>query len=337
MSKRRVLQEQKRLAKGPTSAAERLQAQINTLVTQKKYRQALEKFKQIRQTHPDIKLSPSEADIWMLQGQQEFAQNSYRQAEASFRQALDCGAVGEAHYWQAKTLLAQGQTDAALGLMQVAFETKVLPKDYTGCYLKLLLMQGQSKAVAELIEKQSKRFYMPQVHWARGVLALQAQNPKDALAHFQKMGRPATPNDLPTVWITYAHQCAGDWKKAESDLGLQRFSPFRMSLGTTLPRHPAMQRLAIAQAGHTSRSLSDLIDLNQKDLPQRETALVLALLEFIEKNDFHNAAHALRDLKRLGSTGFPQLDALRDPVLRMGGEQALDSDEPECTEAFWSD
>ncbi|MGB8702733.1 MAG: hypothetical protein WCD18_25235, partial [Thermosynechococcaceae cyanobacterium] len=156
-------------------------------------------------------------------------------------------------------------------------------------------------------------------------------------AHFQKMGRPATPNDLPAVWITYAHQCAEDWKKAESDLGLQRFSPFRMSLGPNLPRHPAMQRLAVAQAGHTSQSLSDLLDLNQKDLPQRETALVLALLEFIEKNDFHNAAHALRDLKRLNPTGFPQLDALRDPVLRMGGEQALESDEPECTEAFWSD
>jgi tetratricopeptide (TPR) repeat protein len=337
VGKRRSLQEHKALAKGPVSAQERLQVQLQTLIEQKKYRQALDRFKQIHQTHPEIQISPSEAEIWVLQGKQEFNQKNYRQAGSSFRQALNLGLVGEAHYWIAKSLLALEQFDEALAEIRNAFEGKVLPKEYAGCYLKLLFHQGDSSTVTQLISKQSKRFLMPQVHWARGILALQAKNFKEALAHFQKMGRPATPGDTPMAWMGYTHQQAGNWAQAGSNLGIRSRATFSLfQLSPTLPKHPAMQRLAVMQAIGTKQPVSDVLDLDQKDLPQRDIVLCLDLLQSIDDQDFHHAGHVLLQLGH-PCHAFPEVNELYESVLRMAGEQSLKDDEPDCTEAFWGD
>ena len=337
MSKRRSLQEHKELSKGPVSAQERLQAQLQTLIEQKKYRQALDRFKQIHRTHPEIHISPSEAEIWVLQGKQEFNQKNYRQAGSSFRQASNLGLTGEVQYLLAKSLLALEQFDEALAELRAAFESKILPKEYAGCYLKLLFHQGDSTAVTELISKQPKRFLMPQVHWARGILALQVKDFKEALTHFQKMGRPATPGDAPMAWIGYTHQQAGNWAQAENNLGIRprvAFSLFQRS--PVFPKHPALQRLAVMQAIGTKQPLSDVLDLDRKDLPQRDVVLCLDLLQSIDDQDFHHAGHVLLQLG-YPCRAFPEVNELYEPVLRIAGEQSLKDDEPDCAEAFWGD
>jgi tetratricopeptide (TPR) repeat protein len=337
VGKRRSLQEHKALSKGPVSAQERLQAQLQTFIQQKKYRQALDRFKQIRQTHPDIQISPSEAEIWILQGRQEFNQKNYRQAGSSFRQALNLGLAGEAHYWAAKSLLALGQFDEALTEIRTAFESKVLPKEYAGCYLKLLFHQGDNTTVTELISKQTKRFLMPQVHWARGMLALEAKDFKEALAHFQKMGRPATPGDSPSAWIAYTHQQAGNWAQAGSHLGIRPRNAFSMfQLSPSFPKHPAMQRLAVMQAVGTKQPLSDVLDLDQKDLPQRDIVLCLDLLQSIDAQDFSRAGDVLFELGH-PCRAFPELNELYEPVLRMAGEQCLKDGDLDATEILWAE
>jgi tetratricopeptide (TPR) repeat protein len=337
VGKRRSLQEHRALSKGPVSAQERLQAQLQTLIEQKKYRQALDRFKQIRQTHPEIQISPSEAEIWVLQGKQEFNQKNYRQAGSSFRQALSLGLVGEAHYWIAKSLLALEQFDEALAEIRTAFEGKVLPKEYAGCYLKLLFHQGDRATVTELISKQTKRFLMPQVHWARGILALQANDFKEALAHFQKMGRPATPGDAPSAWIAYTHQKAGNWAQAGSHLGIRPRNAFSMfQLSPSFPKHPAMQRLAVMQAVGTKQPLSDVLDLEQKDLPQRDIVLSLDLLQSIDAQDFSHAGDVLFHLGH-PCRAFPELNELYEPVLRMAGEQCLKDGDLDATEILWAE
>jgi tetratricopeptide (TPR) repeat protein len=337
VGKRRSLQEHKALSKGPVSAQERLQAQLQTLIEQKKYRQALDRFKQIHQTHPEIQISPSEAEIWVLQGKQEFNQKNYRQAGSSFRQALNLGLAGEAHYWVAKSLLALEQFDEALTEIRTAFESKVLPKEYAGCYLKLLFHQDDSTTVAELISKQTKRFLMPQVHWARGMLALQSNDFKEALTHFQKMGRPATPGDAPSTWMAYAHQQAGNWAQAGSHLGIRPRNAFSMfQLSPSFPKHPAMQRLAVMQAVGTKQPLSDVLDLEQQDLPQRDIVLSLDLLQSIDAQDFSHAGDVLFHLGH-PCRAFPELNELYEPVLRMAGEQCLKDGDLDATEILWAE
>ena len=328
---------QKRKFERQPLSAELLQRQLQTLVEQKKYRQALDKIQQLHRADPEAKITPSEAAILSLRGQQEFAQGNYSQAERSFRQALELGLYGEAHYWLAKCLLTLGQPDAALEVIRTAFESKALPKDYAGCYLKLLLFKGDTGAVEDLIAHHSKQFYATQLHWARGILALKAGQSEAALTHLKKMGRPATPGDRPTSWITYAHQQLGNWDQAEKDLDSSRVSSRLMfSFSSAFPQHPVQQRLAMAQAVATKQSLSESIDLDQADLPQRDAALVLEMLHLIEEQNFHAAAHIAVKLERPCSP-FPELDALYRPLMLLAGEHALQEHQPECAQKFWGD
>jgi tetratricopeptide (TPR) repeat protein len=334
VAKRKFLQKVKEVLTPQNTSLEGLQAQLQTLMRQKNYRQALDKLKHIQKTYPDAKLEVSEANILSLRGQQEYAQGNYRQAEKSFRQALELGLQGEPHYWLSKCFLALNEPQQALAVMQGAFDRKELPKDYMGCYLKLLLLNGETATATDLIAKPSNRFYAPQLHWARGVLALQAKDYDAAIAHFKKMGRPATPEDKPSAWVAYAYQQQGDWRSAEIPLGMRFESLGIPSLSSSLPKHPAMQRLRLVQAIGQKRSLEKSgVSLEQQGL-QTSLVVMLEFLYILEQDDIHNAAHMLKNMKR-SHREYPELDILFRPIMVLAGEQALQDQEPECTKAFW--
>ena len=99
MTKRRLNQKelQDGASKGRSPAQNSFQVQLQGLLRQQKYRQALEEIKKARCANPDVEFTPSEAEIWSLRGQQEFQKGDFKQAETSFRQALELGLSGEAH------------------------------------------------------------------------------------------------------------------------------------------------------------------------------------------------------------------------------------------------
>ncbi|NEP17688.1 MAG: tetratricopeptide repeat protein [Leptolyngbya sp. SIO4C1] len=133
---------------------------------QKKYSQAIRKLQQGLKRDPDQTLTVSEAEIWRLQGQDEFDQGRYAQAEKSFNRAAELGLQEDIYYWLAKSLLKQQKPAAALNIVQSAFDDKTLPKDLGGCYLKLLLLNDKADVVEQLVKTQTKRFYAPHLHWA---------------------------------------------------------------------------------------------------------------------------------------------------------------------------
>ncbi|MCC5623194.1 tetratricopeptide repeat protein [Nostoc sp. CHAB 5715] len=83
---------------GTKVAENSFQMQLQELLKQKKYRQALEEIKKNQRLHPDIEFTPKESEIWLLRGQQEFQKQDFKQAEKSFVRALEFGLVGEVHY-----------------------------------------------------------------------------------------------------------------------------------------------------------------------------------------------------------------------------------------------
>lgn len=338
MTRRRplgALQEHKQLQKEPSSPQERLQAQLQTFLDQRKYPQAIEKIKQIKKSHPDLSLKITEAEIWLLQGQQDYKQKNYRQAEKVFRQAIEQGLNGEAHYWLAKCLLALEDLDAALAVIKTAFERKTLPKDYAGCYLKLLFLKGETTTVTDLIARQSKQFYAPQLHWARGMLSLQANHPEDAIAHFKKIGGGSvTPGDDSRVWSIYTRQQSGEWDTAETLLGLKYLNFISPKERAALLKHPALKRLFLRQAFTQKRSLVKTIDLPPEDDPQHALFLGLQLLHQLENKDFYNAAYLIQALGHPCAI-FPELDGLWQTVLLLAGEQALQEQAPEDAAEFW--
>lgn len=336
MAHRRAIQEFKSLRNSSSSPQDRLQSQLKTFIAQKQYPQAIEKLKQIRNQYPDVKLDTSEVNLLLLQGQQEYGQGNYRQAEKIFQQTLELGAQSEGYYWIAKCLLALDKPDSALELMRNAFESKELSKDYAGCYLKLLFLQGQSETVTNLVNTQSKRFCAPQLHWARGILALQADNFREAIAHFQKMGRTATPGDHLTAWTAYAQQKAGQWDLADMTLGLGQLRSFRISPGGS-SKHPAIQRLMLAQAVHQQKSLVQTIPLPAADDPQQTLMLVLQILHYIEEKNYSDAAILLLEGIDRPCREFPELDAIAHNLLLLGGEQAFREQDAETVEECWSE
>lgn len=307
---------------------------LQGLLQQGKYRQALDEIKRGRRNNPDLKFTPSEAEIWSLRGQQEFDKGEIKQAETSFRRALEQGLVGEAHYWIGRCLLAQNKLDAALALVRESFEQGQLPKEYAIGYLKLLLLKEDVATVEHLISKQSKRFSAAQLHWTRGVLALKAGQPQDALASFQKIKRPITPDDCPDAWLAYTYQQMEDWDKAGQQLGLYPSSPWGFSLlGPKYLQEPILTRLAMAQRAKTGKPALTLNDLNQSNPTLQQALVALAALQLIDTEDYHNTAHLLLDPKNFSP--WPEIKALRPGILTLAGEQAMQGGEPQCTEVFW--
>ncbi|MBW4617828.1 MAG: tetratricopeptide repeat protein [Cyanosarcina radialis HA8281-LM2] len=319
-------------SKGTELAVNSFESQLQALLKQKKYRQALEEIKKIQRTHPDMEFTPKESEIWCLRGQQELQKLDFQQAEKSFGRALELGLVGEVHYWQAKCLLELNKLDAALKLLGEAFESGRLAKDYNICYLKLLWLKGDIAKVEELIDRQAKRFSAAQLHWVRGVLALKQGQPEAALTSFQKIKRPLTPGDLPTAWIAYSQQMSGNWQAAAKELGLQS-SIYTFSRPKYL-EHPILERLATFQQAKTGEPPLDPEHLDRAERTIRDAVSALAIVQLINQGNYHDAAHVWLRQER-SSTRFPELDNLRQSLLTLAGQQALSQGEAECAEIFW--
>ncbi|NJO42223.1 MAG: tetratricopeptide repeat protein [Cyanobacteria bacterium CRU_2_1] len=281
-----------------------------------------------------MEFTPSEAEIWSLRGQHEFQKNELKQAETSFRHALELG-LGEAYYWIARCLLAQNRLDTALEFIRSTFEQGSLPKDYAICYLKLLLLKGDTATIEHLISKQSKRFSAAQLHWTRGILALKADDPDAARTSFYKIKRPLTPGDLPEAWVVYAQQQMENWDVSSGILGLKRPQSFGFSFAEPkYLKQPILQRLALIQQAKTGEPPLTPSDLRRGDAATQEAIAALAILQLAEQGDYHNAAHALLNLGHR-SPRLPELTALRPTVLMLAGDQALKQGEPKCSETFW--
>ncbi|WP_228021458.1 hypothetical protein [Vasconcelosia minhoensis] len=327
-----------------SATGQTLEKQVNSLIEQKKFSQAIRKLQQGLKRDPNQQLAVSEANIWQQQGEYELEQTRYPQAESSFRRAIGLGLRGDSDYGLAKTLLAQQKQAAALEGMQAAFEDKTLPKDLGGCYLKLLFLNHQADLVKQLVKAQAKRFQAAHLHWARGALALESGDPKSALSHFKKMGQPVSPDDHLMVWEAYARQRAGDWSQAEKDLEMTQpssSSPFSSLFGGSLRpkrhKHPAEARLTMLQATHTERSLSDFVDLDDPELPERDAAWALAILQLVRAENFHDAAHLALDLPEQTLAQYPELKALYRPLMLLAGDQARQQGELDCTALFLAD
>lgn len=305
------------------------QTQLQTLVAQKKYRQAIDEIKKLQRSQPDLVLSPTEADVWRLRGQQELEKSEFKAAENSFRQVLKLGVTTDVHYWLAKTLLAENRLDAALELIKSAFESKILPKEECICYLKLLLIKGDFDTVEDLLKSQTKRFSAAQVHWARGVLELQAGKPKFAMMSFSKIKKPLTPGELNDAWLAYSHQQQGNWEDAGNKLGIFRFSVFG---APKLANHPALKKLAIVQQVAQGQIRTDSVA--KEDKATQEILFALKAIELMLGGNFHDAGHAILQIKA-GSTRIAELMAFRSTILTIAGEQAMKQGESQCAIQLW--
>ncbi|MEA5552099.1 hypothetical protein VB713_14215 [Anabaena cylindrica UHCC 0172] len=312
------------------------QKQLQELLNQQKYRQALEEIKKHQRSHPDIEFTPPESEIWLLRGQQECQKQDFKQAEKSFGRALEFGLVGEVHYWQAKCLLELKQLDAALKLLKNAFEAGTLPKDYSICYVKLLFLKGDTTTVEQLIQEQSKRFSANQLHWVRGVLALKNGQPETALTSFVKIKRAVTDGDLPIAWVVYTQQVSGNWDAAAHLLGLKS----TLFGQPKYLEHPILERLAIFQhgkIGHGKTEPEFLQSLNPRttvDKNSQQALVALRMLQLIDQGNHHDAAHLLLKMERRSSR-FPELESLRPLLFTLAGQQARNQRELSCAELFW--
>jgi tetratricopeptide (TPR) repeat protein len=334
MPNRKALRKQKQAtsADRPTNL-DRLQEQVQKLVQKKSYRQAIEKIKQISKMHPEAEIRPTEAEIWALQGQQEYHQGNHRQAQASLHQAIELGTTEESYYWLARSLMVSDDGAAALEAMRSAFENKILTKDYAGCYLKLLLLQKASTEVADLLRTQTNRFSVAQINWAKGFLALKSGELAAALGHFQKMDGYATPGDSPEAWIVYTQQQLGNWQQAEDSLNLPKsIGPGRL-LSSLLPTHPALSRLSVVQAVSSQASATAIQFLDRLEGKQRILGAVVKIIQLLGKSDHHNAAHILQKLPH-PCQEFPELDGLYRSIMVLAADQAMDELEVDCVVPF---
>ncbi len=299
---------------------------LENLISQKKYRQAIEEVKKIQRSQPDAVFTTSEAQLWLLRGHQEVEKEDYKGAEHSFRQALKLGLDQDIHYWIAKMLLRQNRPDAALDVIKNAFEDKTLPKEAGICYFKLLLIKEQWQEVADLLATQSKRFSAANLHWVKGVLALQNEDPTAALEFFGKVKQPLTPGDSLSAWLGYAAQQRQDWSLAAQHLGLT--NPMGPS---KFPVHAARQNLAIFQQAITGEH--QRIFVNEVDRNPAETLKALAVVELMALGNFHDAGHRLLKLQSLPCT--TDLMAMKSTILMVAGEQAMLDEASACAIKLW--
>jgi len=312
-----------------------LEQQLESLMEQGRYTQAIRKLQQALKRNPNQSLSISEVDIRLQQGQDELQQGRYTQAENTLSQAFTQAQNEETYYWLAKCFVAQQKLAEALKLFQAAFDDKSLPKNLGGGYLKLLFLTDQVNQVEVLIDKQAKRFYAPHLHWARGVLALKANDPEAALTHFQKMGRSASPGDDVGAWQAYAHQRLGQWPEAERLLSMVKSSWGNRLFRPVRTQYPAVQQLILTQVAHTRQLVAEYLDLQQLSLPNADAAWVLDLLHLIGENNFHDAAHIYLNMPPSAVATYPKLKDLYRPLMLLAGEQAQREQEISCTATFW--
>lgn len=309
------------------------QAKIEALLKDKKYRQAIDEIKTLKRSQPDIKLTIDEAGVWSLRGYNELLKEDYKAAENSYRQTLKLGGVYEAHYGIAKALLRQNKLDAALDFIRDAFDRKTLPKDDAICYLKLLLLKGDRDTVDSLITTQSKRFSAPQLHWVRGVLALQSDDPKTAITSFTKVKKPLTRGDSTDAWLAYSYQQKQDWDTASFKLGLPSRSHWQVSQAK-FHTHPALYKLAIYQQAIMSDFSNPMVGKN--DRTSQEIFDALDVIQLISEGNVHDAGHSMLRLCTSPSSRVAEVVALQSKVLILAGQQAMQQGALNCVMTLWN-
>lgn len=270
------------------------QRKLNNLVARHQYSQALRVREQTLRRHPDWSLSPSEAQLWCLEGRQALEQLQPKRAEAAFARAL--------------------------ALLEQAFHAGQLAPELAGIYLKLLLLEGQEQTVCTLLREQPQRFQSQQIHWAAGVLALLEGNPAQARRQFERMAAPASPGDHTPVWRAFALRELGDAKAAAT--ALQRAD------------HPAATALALDLAATSDAHPATLLaGLGCPPPPQK--LLALELLHSLRQGNHLQAAELLLAQERSLLKALPSLAQLRQPLLRLAGQQALDQQAPSEAIQCW--
>jgi tetratricopeptide (TPR) repeat protein len=306
---------------GGASEHQVLRAKLANLVARQRYSQAIRVREQALRRHPDLELRPSEAQLWCLEGRQALEEGQPQRAEKALAKAVELGLQGEPHYLLARHWLVRGQPERGLALLQGSFEAGTLPVEYSGAYLKLLLITGQPLRVRELIRQQRQRFQPQQLHWAAGALSLLDGDPTNARRQFRQMTGPASPGDLGGVWRAWAALEAGDASAAAAAL-----QP---------ADHPASMAVALALAARTEQRPGALLDLEQRDLPKRELALALELLQQLRQQNLLNAGLLLLSHERPLLAAVPALAALRRPLLLLAGQQALEREAPKEAIRCW--
>lgn len=180
--------QQRESASPPGEESATTQRKLSNLLARGQLIQALRAREQALRRHPHWRLSPSEAELWCLEGRQAFDQGQPQRAEAAFARA--------------RALLAEAFTSGQLGA------------ELAGLYLKLLLLQGEEQQVRTLLREQPHRFQSQQIHWAAGVLALLEGNSAHSLRQFKRMLVPASPGDYTAVWRAWALALEGDGQSA---------------------------------------------------------------------------------------------------------------------------
>ena len=143
-----------------------------------------------------------------------------------------------------------------------------------------------------------------------------------ALPLFHKIKRPLTAGDRPDAWVIYTQQKLGNWTAAASLLGLQATSMWGFSfVEPKYLKHPLLQRLALWQRLETGEPPLNPSDSQQADRTLQAAVTAMSLLQLIEREDYHNAAHALlnHDNGDRRSPLFPELAELRTPLLIKAG------------------
>ncbi|NEP59555.1 MAG: hypothetical protein F6K31_21515, partial [Symploca sp. SIO2G7] len=96
-------------------------------------------------------------------------------------------------------------------------------------------------------------------------------------------------------------------------------------------------RLTLTQLAHTfSHDFSDHVPLNDLTYDEAAAAFVLQTLRMIDEEEVHDAAHLFLEIFKHVSESFPLFQELHNPLMTLAGTAAMDTDEPECAEKFWS-
>lgn len=312
------------------------QAQLQALLKQQKYRQAIEEIHRALRIQPDLTFTPPEAEIWLLRGKQEFQKKDFKQTVASLQSAMQLGLAGEVHYWLVKSLLERDRLDDAIAQLRADFEDGSLPKEYSICYAKLLLLKGEIATVEQLLSQKTKRFPAAHQHWLRGVLALKADRPEVALTEFQKVKQAVTQGDRPDIWQIYTQQALQNWEASAQKLGLEEADksafPFTLKQPTYVI-HPTLMRLALFQKVKTGKPSLQSMRFSDNSQAFTEMLRVIDILELIDENNPHDAAHVLLKIDRR-SNQFPELATLRPDLLTLAGQQAMKQGEMSCASEF---
>ncbi len=297
------------------------QRKLSELVARQNYSQALRLCEQALRRQPDRILSPTPAQLWILEANQALEQQQPKRAETAFSRALALEPGGEALLGMARLRLAQDRPEQALGLLEQAFQAGQLAPEYAGAYLKLLLLQGQNQRVRTLLRERSQCFQSQQIHWAAGVLSLQEGNPSQARRQFQQMAAPATPGDHRAVWRAWALAEAGDPQAAAEALK-----------GSD---HPACAALALDLAARGDQHCAGLLSGMRLSPQQAARLTALELLQQLRQNRPLQAAELLLAHERQLLNAFPELAPLRRPLLVQAGQQALEQGAPSAAIRYW--